>query len=135
MVKNCFLERKPPDLFTLGHKSFGEFLAVRGLINLARAENTLDNEVKKSSIEVREFFSELVTASDLDAILRMPNRHAMCITLALGAEGMKLFNEYLESIKESLNSVDTPSRVNNPSLVRFRSSAILAKAFPERRLY
>jgi len=105
------------------------------LINLARAENTLDNEVKKSSIEVREFFSELVTASDLDAILRMPNRHAMCITLALGAEGMKLFNEYLESIKESLNSVDTPSRVNNPSLVRFRSSAILAKAFPERRLY
>jgi hypothetical protein len=89
LVTNCFLERKPPDLFTFGHKSFGEFLAARKLLDLVRAESSLDAEVKRSSIEVWEFVNEIATQDDLDRIFEHPDPHVNSITLMLGVEALK----------------------------------------------
>jgi len=85
LVTNCFLERKSPDFLTFGHKSFGEFLAARRLLDLAK-ENGLDAEVKRSSVEVWQFFNELVSGDVLEAIYERPDRNANSITLILGTE-------------------------------------------------
>jgi len=140
LVTNCFLERKPPDLLTFGHKSFGEFLAARRLLDLATKEGSLDAEVKSSSLEVWQFLNELAPADGLDAIFEAPDRNANSITLILGIEILEKLNSFSHRLNAERRTYHLTYLMSEKPIQMTRinqmigSAPIFDKAFPAQNI-